>query len=87
MGLGNYKEILSDKNVGVIENTFSYSNMSVTKAFTLAPVFNYYIMIYGLPVPGVGFDPVKIAFLKQRLIITRNKGVILSDTTWKDCIA
>ena len=60
-------DILSDKNTGVIENTFSYSNMSVTKTFTLAAVFNYYIMIYGLPEQSVGFDPVKISFLSNIL--------------------
>ena len=60
-------DILSDKNTGVIENTFRYSNMSVTKTFTLAAVFNYYIMIYGLPEQGVGFDPVKISFLSNIL--------------------
>jgi hypothetical protein len=65
-------DILRDKNVGLIENTFSYSTMSITKTFKLATVFNYYIMIYGLPAPGVGFDPVRITFLVN---ILNEKGI------------
>lgn len=65
-------DILRDKNVGLVENTFSYNNMSLTKTFKLATVFNYYIMIYGLPAPGVGFDPVKISFL---VTILTEKGI------------
>lgn len=65
-------DILTDKNVKLVENTFSYSNMSVQKTFKLAAVFNYYIMIYGLPAPGVGFDPVKISFLVN---ILTEKGI------------
>jgi len=65
-------DILTDKNVKLVENTFSYSNMSVQKTFKLAAVFNYYIMIYGLPAQGVGFDPVKISFLVN---ILTEKGI------------
>jgi hypothetical protein len=65
-------DILTDKNTKLVENTFSYSNMSVQKTFKLAAVFNYYIMIYGLPAPGVGFDPVKITFLVN---ILTEKGI------------
>lgn len=65
-------DILTDKNTKLVENTFSYSNMSVQKTFKLAAVFNYYIMIYGLPVQGVGFDPVKISFLVD---ILTEKGI------------
>jgi len=65
-------DILTDKNTKLVENTFSYSNMSIQKTFKLAAVFNYYIMIYGLPAPGVGFDPVKITFLVN---ILTEKGI------------
>ena len=65
-------DILTDKNTKLVENTFSYSNMSVQKTFKLAAVFNYYIMIYGLPLQGVGFDPVKISFLVD---ILTEKGI------------
>jgi hypothetical protein len=46
--------------------------MSITKTFTLAPIFNYYIIIFGMPAYGVGFDPVKVYFLEQ---ILKNMGV------------
>ena len=65
-------DILTDKNTRIVENTFSYSNMSLNKTFKLAAVFNYYIMIYGLPAQGVGFDPVKISFLVN---ILTDKGI------------
>ena len=37
--------------------------MSLTQTLKLANVFNYYIMIYGMPSMGEGFDPVKVAYL------------------------
>jgi hypothetical protein len=66
------EDILSDKNVESVENTASSSNMSLTQTFQLAPVFNYYIKIYGLPPSGTGFDPVKITFLVD---ILQSKGI------------
>jgi len=65
-------DILTDKNTVAVENTLSSSSMSLQKSFKLAPVFNYYIMIYGLPVAGVGFDPIKINFLVD---ILTEKGI------------
>jgi hypothetical protein len=38
-------------------------NLSVKKTFTLAPLFSYYIMLYGMPAAGVGFDQGKLAVL------------------------
>lgn len=65
-------DILTNKNTKLVENTFSNSSMSVQKTFKLAAVFNYYIMIYGMPAQGVGFDPVKITFLVN---ILTEKGI------------
>lgn len=56
-------DILSDKNVTSIQSSMSTNSMTLTQSFQLAPVFNYYIRIYGAPLQGQGFDPVKIAFL------------------------
>jgi hypothetical protein len=36
---------------------------TVKKTFTLAPLFSYYIMLYGMPAYGVGFDEYKLAVL------------------------
>ena len=65
--------ILSNKNnASVSAQTTSSGQMSITKTFTLAPIFNYYIIIFGMPAYGVGFDPNKIYFLEQ---ILKNMGV------------
>ena len=56
-------DILSDKNVTSIQSSMSTNNMTLTQSFQLAPELNYYIRIYGAPLHGQGFDPVKIAFL------------------------
>jgi len=56
-------DILSNKNVTTTQQSISNNNMTITQSFKLAPVFNYYIRIYGAPIQGQGFDPVKIAFL------------------------
>ena len=56
-------DILSDKNVTSIQSSMSTNNMTLTQSFQLAPVLNYYIRIYGAPLQGQGFDPVKVAFL------------------------
>lgn len=56
-------DILSDKNVTTTQPAIASNSMTLTQTFQLAPVFNYYIRIYGAPLQGQGFDPVKIAFL------------------------
>lgn len=55
-------EILSGKNV---KNAFTASKgqLSIKKTFTLAPLFSYYIMLYGMPEAGVGFDQYKLSVL------------------------
>lgn len=44
-----------------------YSNTSgqyqITKTLTFIPLYSYYILIYGLPPNGVGFDPLKVTQL------------------------
>ena len=56
-------DILSGKNEKFIEMAQATGQLTITKKFRLAPVFNYYIIIYGMPEFGVGFDPIKINFL------------------------
>jgi len=55
-------EILSGKNV---KNAFDKNTgqLKMQKTFKLAPLFSYYIMLYGMPDPGVGFDQAKLALL------------------------
>lgn len=56
-------DILSNKNEKLIEMANATGQLTITKTFKLAPVFNYYIVIYGMPAYGVGFEPAKINFL------------------------
>jgi hypothetical protein len=65
-------DILSSKNVTNVEVTCNSGTINMTKTFTLATVFNAYILVYGLPEPGVGFDPIKVAFLAS---ILKDAGV------------
>ena len=65
-------DILTGKNEKFIEMAQASGQLSITKSFKLAPVFNYYIIIYGMPAFGVGFDPVKINFLVD---VLKGKGI------------
>lgn len=58
------EDILSNKNM--IKNMSSTtSTMVATKTMNLSPIYSYYIFLYGLPDYGVGFDPMKLAFIKK----------------------
>ena len=56
------REILSDKNTQQTANNVS-GQFTATQTFTMAPIFSYYVYLYGLPDFGVGFEPAKMAFL------------------------
>jgi len=58
------REILSDKNTQQTANNVS-GQFTATQNFTMAPIFSYYIYLYGLPEFGVGFDHAKMAFLQS----------------------
>jgi len=59
-------DILSGKNevkaMGSTEGEFV-----ITKTFKLAPLYSYYIYLYGMPAYGVGFDPTKLNILVTML--------------------
>jgi hypothetical protein len=59
-------DILSGKNevkaLGSTEGEFV-----ITKTFKLAPLYSYYIYLYGMPAYGVGFDPSKLNILVAML--------------------
>ena len=65
-------ELLNKVNVENVNDGETDSNLGVVRSFRLAPVYNYYIMIYGMPASGVGFDPVKLSFLVD---ILTEKGI------------
>jgi len=63
------EDILSGKNeTNAISD--ACGQFTATKTFVLAPLFSYYIMMYGLPAFGVGFDPVKLAIILK--VLTSN---------------
>jgi hypothetical protein len=37
--------------------------LEIKKSFSLAPLFRYYLLLYGMPAFGVGFDPAKVDFV------------------------
>uniref|UniRef100_A0A6C0DQ85 Uncharacterized protein n=1 Tax=viral metagenome TaxID=1070528 RepID=A0A6C0DQ85_9ZZZZ len=59
-------DCLSNKNEHTVAT--GSGTMTITRSFKLAPVFNYYIVLYGMPAAGVGFDPIRINFLVNLLI-------------------
>jgi hypothetical protein len=65
------EEIISGVNVtkAFDENT---GTLSMTKSLELAPLFRYYISLYGVPEIGIGFDPVKLALVLTAL---ENSGI------------
>ena len=55
-------DILSGKNE--IKSIASTSGqISITKTFKLAPIYSYYVYLYGMPAYGVGFDATKLSLL------------------------
>lgn len=63
------EDILSGKNEkNAMANTCG--QFTATKTFVLAPLFSYYIMMYGLPAFGVGFNPEKLAIILK--VLTAN---------------
>lgn len=68
---GVIEEIISGVNVtkAFDENK---GTLSMIKKFELAPLFRYYISLYGVPEIGVGFDPVKLALVLTAL---QNSGI------------
>ncbi len=60
------EDILSGKNEAQAMSTAS-GTLTMTKTFVLAPLFSYYIVIFGMPAEGVGFDPKKLSTVLEIL--------------------
>jgi hypothetical protein len=65
-------EILSNKNVKMVNLSNTTGQMTIKKTVKLAAIFNYYILIYGMPAFGVGFDPIKISYLLE---VLKKRGI------------
>jgi hypothetical protein len=55
-------DILSGKNEVKAISSAS-GQFTITKTFKLAPIYSYYIYLYGMPAYGVGFDATKLSLL------------------------
>jgi hypothetical protein len=60
-------QILAEANKEIVEDTTSSGQFTITQSVQLAPVYNYYITVYGAPCYGVGFNPLKVSFLAEIL--------------------
>lgn len=59
-------DILSGKNE-VAVHADTCGQFVITKTFKLAPIYSYYIHLYGMPAYGVGFDATKLSLLNTIL--------------------
>jgi hypothetical protein len=59
--------ILSETNKDIVEDSSSSGQFSIIQTVQLAPVYNYYITVYGPPCYGEGFNPLKVSFLAEIL--------------------
>jgi hypothetical protein len=72
----NIKNIVLQNQVNSFESKHNqlniYSNTSgqyqITKTFTFIPLYSYYILLYGLPQRGIGFDPLRVNQLLNILV-------------------
>ena len=61
-------QLIAETNKQVVETAAcDDSQLNITQTFTLAPVYSYYISVYGMPVNGSGFNPLKVSFLAEIL--------------------
>ena len=68
---GVIEELLSQENVKTAYADV-VGTLSMSKTFVLAPLFMYYMKQYGVPEPGVGFDPTRLAIILTAL---ENSGI------------
>jgi hypothetical protein len=68
------QKLLADCESGINKKVVASATgqISITKRFKLATVFNCYLYIYGMPEAGVGFDPIKINYLVD---VLRQNGI------------
>ena len=55
-------DILSGKNE-IKTMACTTGHFTITKTFKLAPIYSYYVYLYGMPAYGVGFDATKLSLL------------------------
>ncbi len=68
---GTIEELLSGQNIRSAYSETS-GTLNMTRTLELAPLFVYYMKIYGVPAAGEGFDPNKLSFVLTAL---ENSGI------------
>lgn len=68
---GTIDQMLSQENVRTTYTNNS-GTLDMSKTLVLAPLFVYYIQLYGVPEPGAGFDPKKLLIVLNAL---ENSGI------------
>ena len=61
------EDVLSKKNEINAMHGDTSGQFAISKTFKLAPIYSYYIYLYGMPEFGVGFDPKKLTLVKSIL--------------------
>jgi hypothetical protein len=68
---GVLEEIINGVNVTKAFD-LNTGTLAMNQTFEVAPLFRYYISLYGIPDPTVGFDPVKLSLVLTAL---ENSGI------------
>jgi len=68
---GVLEEIINGVNVTKAFD-LNTGTLAMNQTFEIAPLFRYYISLYGVPDPTVGFDPVKLSLV---LTAMENSGI------------
>ena len=61
------QDIIRNKNNEVIVKNQAVGQLSISQNFSLAPVYTYYISVYGMPPYQQGFNPLKLSYIADIL--------------------
>jgi hypothetical protein len=59
--------VLAGVNQMNIANTENIGQFQIEQSFSLAPLYSYYIMLFGIPSQKTGFDPAKLVIIRNVL--------------------
>ena len=59
--------VLAGVNQMNIANTENIGQFQIEQSFSLAPLYSYYIMLFGIPSQKTGFDPAKLIIIRNVL--------------------
>jgi hypothetical protein len=59
--------VLAGINQMNIANSENIGQFQIEQSFSLAPLYSYYIMLFGIPSQKIGFDPAKLLIIRNVL--------------------